>query len=263
VRPGHWLAEVRRLCPLVHHLTSPVTAYAVAAATAALGASPVLAEDPDDAAAMAGEAAAVVANLGMPRPYRLAAMRQAASARRPGVPLVLDPVGAGATAARTRTARDLLAALRPSVVRCNAAEAGALAGAGGRPRGIDAAEPPDDVAAVALALAAAAGTVVAVTGAVDVVAAPSGRLARCRNGHRLATRLVGAGCMATAVVGAFAAVCPDPWEATAAALACFGLACTRAAARSAGPGSLLPALLDELATLEPPALDAGARIEVR
>lgn len=259
--PGALLALVRARRPLVHHLTSPVTAYLVAAATAAVGAAPVLAEEPDDAAAMAAATNALVCNLGMPRPYRLRAMEQAAARRGERAPAVLDPVGAGASAHRTELAVRLLDRGRFNVLRGNAAEIGVLAGAGGRMRGVEAVAAPRDLEAAVRALASARGLVVAATGAVDRIAAPDGRMARVRNGSPQAGRIVGAGCMATAVVGAFCAVGDDAWQATTAALACFGLACEQAAAGAAGAGSFLSRLLDALSTLEPDDLDDGARIE--
>ncbi len=262
MRPGDALAAVRARRPLVHQIVGPVTAHAAASAVAALGAAPVMAEDPDDAAAMAAQADALVCNLGMPRPHRLEAMRRACAMLANRGPRILDPVGAGGSAARSNMASELLSSCCFTIVRANAAEVGALAGAGGAVRGVDAAAAPADVDAACHTLAVREGLVVAATGAVDRVAAPDGRLAHVANGHALAGRVVGAGCMASGVVGAFAAVWPDPWEAAACALAVYGLACEWAAAAAGGPGTFLPLLGDALAAMTPAAAEAGARIEV-
>jgi hydroxyethylthiazole kinase len=262
VNGAGWLAAVRAQRPLVHQIVGPVTAHVAAAAVAAIGGRPVMAEDPEDAEAMAASADALVCSLGMPRPHRLEAMRRGCAALRAGAPRVLDPVGAGGSAVRTAMARGLMGACRFTILRGNGAEVGALAGSGGRVRGVDAADEPDDVEAACRALAAREGLVVAATGAVDRVAAPDGRLARIHNGDALAGRVVGAGCMATAVVGAFAAAGDEPWEATVWALVAYGVACERAAAAAGGPGTFLSLLWDALAALRPEEADAAARVEV-
>ncbi|HVB09971.1 MAG TPA: hydroxyethylthiazole kinase [Bacillota bacterium] len=260
--PGAALASLRQRRPLIHVITAPVTAAATAAAVAALGARPILAEDPDDAAAMAAVADALVCNLGMPRPYRLEAMRRAAAALPDGAPRLLDPVGAGGTAARSQNARSLLSGGRFTLLRANGAEVGSLAGAGGQVRGTDATSDPLDVAAACRTLAARERLVVAATGALDHIAAPDGRLARVRRGHPLAAAAVGTGCMASAVIGAFAAVWADPWEAAVMALALYRIAAERAAAAAGGPGTFLPLLVDALAALSPGEVDHTAAIEV-
>ncbi len=262
MRPGDVLAAVRAQRPLVHQIVGPVTVHLAAGAAAAVGARPVMADDPDDAEAMAAQADGLVCNLGMPRPYRLEAMRRACAVLADRGPRILDPVGAGGSAARSNMASQLLSWRCFTIVRANAAETGALSGAGGSVRGVDATAAPDDVDAACRTLAGHAGLVAAATGAVDRIAAPDGRLARVDNGHPLAGRVVGAGCMASAVVGAFAAVWPEPWEAATCALAVYGLACERAAAAAGGPGSFLPLLWDALAALTPDEAEAGARIEV-
>jgi hydroxyethylthiazole kinase len=246
------LAAVRSRQPLVHILANFVTMQAVASATRAIGALPVMALAGPDAEEAAEQADALVLSLGTPTPQRLEAMHAAgrrAAAR--AVPIVLDPVGAGATAFRTTAARGLLAHLPVAVIRANRGEAAALLGQAGRVRGVESVTPEPDSAAVLLAsrLATACGCVAAVTGPRDEVADP-GRAVIVDHGHPWMAVVPGAGCMAAALIGAFCAVGDDRLVAAAVALTCFGVAAETAAGRAAGPGTLVPALLDALYDLE-------------
>ena len=253
------LAAVAAARPLVHHLTSAVVANDVANMTLALGALPVMAEAEAEVAEVSGAAQAVVLNLGMLSPAKFAAMclaGRAAAAR--GVPVVLDPVGAGATRFRTESALRLLAALPVAVVRGNRGEVGALVG-GGAMRGVEAvgAEEPR---AVAIAAARRFGCVVAVSGAVDVVA-DTRRVFAIANGDPLMARITGTGCMASAAVGVALTTGGDIAERAALALALCGLAGERAAAGAAGPGTFRARFLDAVAALATEAI-AGLRIAV-
>ncbi|MDF1586322.1 hydroxyethylthiazole kinase [Marinimicrococcus flavescens] len=258
--PGSSLAAVRDARPLVHNITNHVVMNTTANALLALGASPVMAHAPDEVEELAAMAGALVINIGtLDQPW-IAAMRLAALAvGRAGRPWVLDPVGAGATGLRTRTALGLLA-LGPSLLRGNASEILALAGeAGDLPRGVDSTVGSEAAAEAATALARRAGCVVAVTGAVDLVTDGS-RALRIANGHPMMTRVTGTGCTASALAGAFLAALPDPLAAAAHALAMLGLAGERAAGGEVGPGLFQTRLLDELYRLGPAELDEGARI---
>ncbi len=205
-------------------------------------------------------ASVLVVNIGTLSPRWVAAME--AAAMRAGVlgkPWVLDPVGCGATPYRTRTAAGL-ARLGPAVIRGNASEILALAGATSTPtRGVDSSHEASEAFAAGSELARELGTVVAITGAVDHVT-DGERLLRVSNGDPAMTRVTALGCAASAIVGAFLAVEPDPLAAAASALALFGLAGERAAAGAAGPGSLRVRIVDQLAALDERALGAGVRI---
>jgi hydroxyethylthiazole kinase len=205
-------------------------------------------------------ASALVVNIGTLSPPWVAAMaRAAARARALGRPWVLDPVGAGATPYRTRTALDLIE-LRPTVIRGNASEILALAGAAAGPtKGVDSTHGTDEAVDAAAQLARSAGAVVAVTGAIDRVT-DGVRWREVANGDARMTRVTALGCAASAVIGAFLTVEPDPLEAAAQGLAIFGLAGERAAALAAGPGSLRWRLLDELALLDEAIVRAGVKI---
>jgi hydroxyethylthiazole kinase len=221
-----------------------------------------MADAPEEVAAMAGMADALVLNIGTlstPQVESMLLAGRAANAR--GIPVVLDPVGAGATAFRTATAARLLESLEIAVLKGNAGEIGTIAGSGGRVRGVDSAGLAADPGEVCASLAARLGCVVALSGPVDVVS-DGCRTAYVENGHPLMGTVSGTGCMAASVTGAFAAVTGDRFAATVAALAAFGLAGEHAAGRAAGPGTFRPALFDALAALDAAALAAGARIRV-
>ena len=259
-RCGVALARLREGRPLVHHITNFVVMNDTANVTLLLGASPVMAHAPEEVEELVVHAAALVLNPGTLEQAWIESMLIAgrrASAR--SIPVVLDPVGAGATAFRTRTNRTLIDRVRPTIVRGNGGEIGALAGGGGVVRGVDSIRDPADPADTARRASAAWDAVVAITGARDRIARGEICFA-VDNGHPWLPALTGTGCMATSAIAAFAAVEPDALVATVAALAAYGLAAERAASRTAGPGSFKVALFDELHALTPEALEQGARI---
>ena len=253
------LERLRAEAPLVHHLTNLVVMSDTANVTLLVGASPVMAHAPAELYEIVAQARALVLNLGTLDDAWIAAARQAgARARALGVPVVLDPVGAGASELRTRTSRELIGEIRPAVVRGNAGEIGTLAGRGGAVRGVDSVAAPADAASVVREAARSWGAVVALTGPRDFVS-DGARSVTVDNGHAWLGRVTGTGCMATSLVAAFRAVEPDGVVATAAALACLGLAAERAAARAEGPGSFRVRLFDELHAMTPERLASGAR----
>jgi hydroxyethylthiazole kinase len=226
----------------------------VANVTLAIGASPVMAHAPEEVEAMTAQAQALVLNVGTLSSAVVDAMLRAARrANAEGIPVVVDPVGVGATPFRATQVERLLAAARVACIRGNAGEIAALAGRSGTVRGVDAAEAgPRSAAAadpgLAAALAVRLGCAVAATAAVDILT-DGEHLVRLAHGHPLLREITGSGCMATACIGAFAAVEPDALAASVAGLACFELAAERAAAVAAGPGSFRVGLIDALAAL--------------
>ena len=260
------LARVREIRPLVHHITNTVTQNDVANTTLALGASPVMAQAPEEVEAMVAQARALVLNIGTLNLPEVDAMLLAARhANGRGIPVVLDPVGVGATPFRTAQAERLLSAVRFACVRGNAGEIAALAGRPGAVRGVDAAPEAEAAGkaeegrvALASALAARLRCAVAATARVDVLT-DGARLVRLAHGHPWLARVTGSGCMATACIGAFAAVEPDPLAAAVAGLACFEIAAEEAAKAAAGPGSFRVGLFDALAALEPDTVAARGR----
>ncbi len=259
-RAAQALERIRQTHPLLHHITNFVVMNDTANVTLHVGALPVMAHAVEEVAEMVELAGALVLNPGTLTPALIRTMVVAGlRANERGVPIVLDPVGAGATHLRTDSNRMLLGELRIAVLRGNAGEVGALAGAQTEVRGVESVRGPDDLQAVAGDLARAHNTVVAVTGKRDIITDGS-RVLGVDNGSSWLTTLTGTGCMSTTMVAAFCAVEPDYVVAAAAALACFGLAAELAAPAAKGPASFKVALFDQLYNLKPEQLAAGARI---
>ncbi|MBO3662288.1 hydroxyethylthiazole kinase [Microbacterium stercoris] len=253
------LRELRAGSPLVQCLTNSVVVNFTANALLAVGAAPVMADIPVEAGECARFASAVLVNLGTPSAEQREAMLEASvAAREAGTPWVLDPVGVGALSLRTAFAAELLAQ-RPAVIRGNASEILALAGAGAGGHGVDAADDVDATLDVAVRLASETGAVVAVSGPVDLIT-DGERIVRVPGGSALLTKVTGGGCALGATVAAFS------W---AAASAGFGAlegavvahlvhaeASERAEATAGGPGSFAVHFLDALAAVTPERLAA-------
>jgi hydroxyethylthiazole kinase len=255
------LSTVRAKAPLVHNITNLVVMNYTANALLAMGASPVMAHAIEEVEEMVALAGALVLNIGTLTAQWVEAMLKAGRrAAQIGTPVILDPVGAGATPLRTRAAGRIIAEAHPAVIRGNASEILALSQAGARTRGVDSRHNVDQAAAAARRLAAELPSVLAITGPVDLLT-DGRRVVRVANGHPLMGRVTGTGCTATAAIAAFLAVDPDPLRAAATALAYFGLAGETAARAAAAPGSFMIALLDALYTITPEQLEAGCRIE--
>ncbi len=261
------LQTVREGAPLVHSITNLVVMNFNANALLAVGASPVMAHAHEEVCDMVSIAQALVLNIGTLDPAWVRAMQlalQAARAR--GIPVVLDPVGAGATPYRNAALTELLRTGAPTVVRGNASEIMSVAGLAATTRGVDSAASSHEAVEAAQALARDLGAVVCVSGADDLVVDAAGRRASLSNGHPWMTRVTGVGCSASALVGAFAAVQPDPWRATVAAMACLGvvgeMAVERTQAAGAGVGRLQIELLDGLQLLDREAFVARLRMRV-
>lgn len=261
------LQAVRAHAPLVHSITNLVVMNFNANALLAVGASPVMAHAHEEVRDMVGIAQALVLNIGTLEPAWISAMQvalQAARAR--GLPVVLDPVGAGATPYRNAALAELIRAGAPGILRGNASEIMSVAGLAAATRGVDSAASTADASDAAAALARQLGAVVCVSGADDLIVDAAGRRAVLSNGHPWMTRVTGVGCSASALVGAFAAVQPDPWRATVAAMAVLGvvgeLAVERVQAAGAGVGRLQIELLDGLQLLDEASFTGRLRMVV-
>lgn len=255
---GELLTKVQQHKPLVHNMTNVVVTNFTANGLYALGASPVMAYSPDEVADMAQIAGALVLNIGtLSRELVDAMIIAGQSANKHGVPVLLDPVGAGATPFRTDSALRILREVDVALVRGNAAEVANLIGEIREIKGVDAGDSAGgSQAELAVRAARRLNAVVAVTGEEDVIT--DGEKVRIvAGGHPLLTKVTGTGCLLTSVLGAFAAVEPDFLRAGTAGLAFYGAAASRAAATAAaaGPGSFQIAFLDELARLHPGSLD--------
>ncbi len=256
------LGDIRMRRPLVHHITNMVVMNDTANITLAIGALPVMAHAIEEVEEMVGLASALVLNIGTLTPGQVEAMLRAGRrANERGVPIVLDPVGAGATRLRTESALRLLNELRIAALRGNASEIGALLGVAGETRGVEAISLAEEREEVARRATRAFGCCVAMTGARDVIA-DAQRLAYVDNGHPLLASITGSGCMATTLVGAFLAVEADGWRASIAGLVALGLAGERAALKAGGPGTFRSHLLDAVAALDEQSFASGQKVSV-
>jgi hydroxyethylthiazole kinase len=254
---------MREAKPLVHNITNYVVMNETANATLALGALPVMAHAGEEVEEMAGIASALVVNIGTLSPHWVEAMLLAgAAATARGIPIVLDPVGVGATEYRTVTAHRILDAVGVTVLRGNAGEVATLVGAHAEVRGVESIVAGLEPAELARTAAQRLGVVVSVTGPVDHVS-DGERVLAVANGHELLSTVTGTGCMSSALTGCFLAAKPgEPVEAAAEALAAFGVAAEDAARGADGPGTFHARLYDGLYALDPETLDERVRIEV-
>lgn len=247
------LTHLRTRSPLVHCMTNDVVQTFTANVLLALGASPAMVIEPQEAAQFAGLADALLINIGTLTSERAQAMRGAIeSARRAGKPWTLDPVAVGALDFRTGFAQQVIS-LNPAAIRGNASEILALAGESGGGRGVDSTHTAGAALEAARELARRSGAVVAVTGEVDYVTDGERTLA-VNGGDALMTRVVGTGCALSAVAAACASLSGNRLENVAAGCWIMKNAGSRAVAQSAGPGSFVAAFLDALYQM-----DAGAQ----
>jgi hydroxyethylthiazole kinase len=258
---GETLRRVRAEAPIVHNITNYVVMNTTANALLAIGAAPVMAHAPQEVEEMVGIAHALVLNIGtLSEPWIEAMLLAGRAARRRGIPIVLDPVGVGATSYRTTTARRLLSELAPTIVRGNASEIRALCSEGTATRGVDSMHGCEESLEAAQALSEAHGCVVSMSGATDIIVSGAST-ARVHNGAPIMTRVTGMGCTASALTGALAAVAPSPFLAATQTMVVLGVAGELAAERAAGPGSFQAQLLDVLSELASDELERRARVE--
>ncbi|MEI6560858.1 MAG: hydroxyethylthiazole kinase [Verrucomicrobiota bacterium] len=246
---GRDLSAVREKAPLVHNITNFVVMNVTANALLALGASPIMAHAAEELDELLGIVSALVLNIGTLDSCWIESMGQAAAAAgKRGVPIVLDPVGAGASRLRTETALALIQTQRPAILRANPSEIMALAGAAGATKGVDSTHRPDEAAEAARSLAKSLGCVVVASGATDFLTDGASDV-RISGGTPLMPRITGMGCTSSALVGAFAAVAASPLDAATAGMAVMKVAAEMAAEKASGPGTLQVHFLDALHNL--------------
>jgi hydroxyethylthiazole kinase len=259
ISAGSTLRAMRERKPLVHQITNYVVMNETANATLALGALPVMAHAGEEVEQMVALAGSLVINIGTLSPHWVQAMIAAGTAAR--VPIVLDPVGAGATEYRTATAHRILESVDVTVLRGNAGEIATLVGAHAEVRGVESIVAGLEPAELARTAAERLGVIASVTGPVDHVS-DGHRVLSVANGHELLATVTGTGCMSSALTGCFLAAKPDePLEAAAEALAAFGVAAEDAARGAEGPGTFHARLYDALYALDPATLDERTRID--
>lgn len=259
------LDELRRKTPLVHNMTNYVTVNDCANAVLAIGASPIMADDIGEAGEIASVASALVLNIGTLNERTIASMLSAGrQANASGVPIVFDPMGAGASSLRNETTEQILEQLDIAVIRGNLSEVSFCAGLSVSTKGVDVsqADMDNDAATVAAAVARQFGCVAAITGEVDVISDGS-RTAQIANGHPMLSRVTGTGCMTSALVGAWCgAAHKDFFTAAVGGVASMGIAGELAyeAAGEKGTGSFHLAIIDALSILDGKRLMERAKI---
>jgi len=255
------LSLLREKKPLIHNITNYVVMNYTANALLAMGASPVMAHAQNEVEDMVSFAGALVLNIGTLTDDWIASMIKAGIKASAGkTPIVLDPVGSGATPLRTNSAKQIIDQANVSVIRGNASEILSLRQEDSKTKGVDSVHTVDEASETAKILADELQTTLAITGPVDLIT-DGRRVVRVSNGHPLMGYVTGTGCTATTAIGAFLAVDSDPVSATATALAFFGLAGEVAGQAASAPGSFMIQLLDALYTISPETLREGSKIE--
>jgi len=255
------LAKVREKKPLIHNITNFVVMNYTANALLAMGASPVMAHAQNEVEDMVSLAGALVLNIGTLTDDWIDSMiRAGKKASANGTPIILDPVGSGATALRTDSAKKIIDQTRITVIRGNASEILSLRRTESKTKGVDSIHSVEEAAKAATVLAQELNTTLAITGPVDLVT-DGKRVIRVANGHPLMGYVTGTGCTATVTIGAFLAVDTDPVSATATALAYFGLAGEVAAQSASAPGSFMIQMIDALYSITAEELKKGCKIK--
>lgn len=269
------LENVSNQPPLVHSITNYVTVNDCANIVLACGGAPIMADDINEVEEIIGICNALVINIGTLNERTVASMIKAGKeANRLGRPVILDPVGAGASTLRTETVFKLLKEVRFSVIRGNVSEIKTINSGSGTTKGVDAdisdaisEDDLDGMVAFAKALSQKTGAVIAITGAIDIVA-DSHKALVIRNGHPMMSRITGTGCMLTTVIGSYCGANPDDLLlATAAAVSCMGLcgelAFAKVEAEQAGTASFRTYLIDAMSQMDAQTLAGGVKIETR
>jgi hydroxyethylthiazole kinase len=255
------LTAIRATTPLVHNITNFVVMNNTANALLALGASPVMAHAQEEVEEMTTLGAALVINIGTLSSEWLESMLLAMrAARRGGIPIIFDPVGAGATSFRTEACLRLLKQVNPDVIRGNASEIMALSGSRHKTRGVDSGTPGTDASEEAIKLAHTYKSVVCVSGEVDLIT-DGKNTARVYNGDPMMPKVTGLGCTASAVIGAFCGVNNNYLDATTHAMTVMGVCGELAARQAHGPGTLQLHFIDSLYNLNDDSLSSCARVE--
>jgi len=255
------LEKIRKEKPVVHHLTNWVTIYDCANIVKALGGSPVMAHAKEEVAQMAKIASSLVLNIGTLTVDFIEAMKiAAASANEKGIPVVLDVCGAGATQLRDQKSLELLDKVKIDIIKGNSSEIARISGESVRTKGVDAVEVAKNMIKLAEKLARERKCTVVVTGKEDIVANEE-RAYIIKNGDPLMARVVGTGCMATSVIGAFIAVERNLALAATAGLVCFEIAAECAAKLSSGPGTFKEKLFDSIFHLDKKTIDKMQKVE--
>ncbi|RFB18054.1 hydroxyethylthiazole kinase [Bacillus sp. HNG] len=269
------LANVRNKTPLVHNITNYVTVNDVANMVLACGGSPIMADDPKEVADITSICNALVINIGTLNERTIESMILAGkAANKIGNPVILDPVGAGASSLRTNTVYRLLNEVQFSVIRGNLSEIKTVHAGSGNTKGVDAAAEDvinegnlDEMVQFAKMVSEQTHAVIAITGAIDIVANKDEAYV-IRNGHPMMSKITGTGCMLTSVVAAYCGANPqEVLKSTAAAVSAMGycgeLAHQKVEELNGGTSSFRTYLIDWMSKLDYTLLQGGMNIENR
>ena len=247
--------------PLIHHITNWVTIYDCANVVRATGGLPVMAHAPEEVEQMTSISGALVLNIGTLTVSLVKSMILAGKkANEKNIPVVLDVVGAGATDLRTDKANEILNEVSVSILKGNSSEIGTIAGVKAETRGVEAISVTGDPIEIAKKLALEKNLTVVITGKEDIIS--NGKdVYICKNGHPMMGCFVGSGCMASSVIGTFAAVEKDYAIASANALSLFGIAGELAAKTAKGPASYKTNLVDEIFNINESKIRKMTRLE--
>ncbi len=271
---GKYLDEVRKKTPLVHNITNYVTVNDVANVLLACGGSPIMSDEPRDVEDITSICGGLNINIGTLNKRSIKGMKAAGrKAQELGHVILLDPVGAGASALRTETAAQLMEMINFTVIRGNISEIKALALGSGTTKGVDAditdavtEDNLDEAVRFVKGFAAKTGSVVAVTGAIDLVA-DAQRCFVIRNGRPEMGRITGTGCQLSGMMTAFVVANPDnALEAAAASVCVMGLAGEIGYSHLApyeGNSTFRNRIIDAIYNMDGKCLDEGAKFEVR
>ncbi|TWH45838.1 hydroxyethylthiazole kinase [Sporomusa sp. KB1] len=249
--------------PLVHHITNYVTVNDCANITLAIGASPVMADDIEEVEEMVSFAAALVLNIGTLNSRSIESMVAVGKkAREKKIPIIFDPVGVGATALRTATAKRIIQEVYPSVIRGNMSELKMIAGVAADIKGVDSVADEVDGEKVARQLSQKLGCVIAITGKQDIIAHGE-RVCRIDNGHAILSQVTGTGCMATSLIACYCGAIDDWFTGAVAGVMTMGLAgelAHQSLQVGEGIGSFRVRLFDAVWSLTPEVIKKGGRI---
>lgn len=241
---------IREKSPLIHNITNYVVMNNTANALLSIGASPVMAHAIDEVGEMVNIASALVINIGtLDADWVKAMLIAGKAAQKKQIPVIFDPVGAGATSYRTKVCQQILEECKPSIIRGNASEIMALVNSNVKTKGVDSMSSSDSALDSAKTLAKDTGSVVVISGQTDYIT-NGNTTETVSNGNTLMARVTGMGCTATAIVAAFASVNPNMLDAATHGMAVMGISGELAAAKSQGNGSMQIHFLDELFNLD-------------
>ncbi|SMB88000.1 hydroxyethylthiazole kinase [Desulfonispora thiosulfatigenes DSM 11270] len=257
------LIDVREKSPLVHHITNYVTVNDCANIVLALGGSPVMADDEKEVKEMTSLARALVLNIGTLNTRTIDSMIIAGkTAKERNIPIILDPVGVGATKLRTQTAKQLLAEVNPTIIRGNMSEIKILAGIDGNIKGVDSMDDMQNGKEIALELSHKLNAIVAITGKIDIISNGT-NTTFIANGHKLLSQVTGTGCMCSSLVGTYAGVTEDYYSAAIAGILSMGLAGEKSfnsLKDSEGVGTFRMRIFDNIYNLTPEILEGEGKI---